>query len=250
MRCLAGVLLTAVTAVGCGGDGSGGSSAHVRVFAASSLTDAFEEIGAAFEDGHDGVRVDFAFAASSQLVAQIDAGAPASVLATADEQTMADAVAARHAREPQVFARNRLALAVEAGNPAGIDELADLDAPDLLFALCAEEAPCGRLGALALARAGVARTPTTYGESARAVLTAVELGEVDAGIVYVTDVRTADGDVDAVELELAGDPSLEARYPIATLAGAVAREESEAFVAFVRSDAGQSILRAHGFLPA
>ena len=226
-RGLVGVALVVLAA--CGG---GEDDRSVRVFAAASLTDAFEAIAATNGD------VELTLAASSQLVAQLDAGAEADVLATADEVTMAEVV-----DDTDVFARNRLTIAVEAGNPLGIAGLGDLADDDVLLAMCAPEVPCGRLGARALERAGVQREPTTHAESARAALTADELGEVDAAIVYATDVRSADGALDAVEIDIADDPDLEAVYPIAALTPA-----GEAFVALVLSEEGQAILREHGFL--
>lgn len=201
-----------------------GEEADVTVFAAASLTDAFTEIAGDSD-------VDLTFAGSSQLVAQLDAGADADVLATADEQTMADV-----SDDAVVFARNRLTIVVEEGNPLGIADLAGLADDGVLLALCAPEVPCGRLGARALEEAGLDREPTTYGENARAVVTAVELGEVDAALAYVTDVR--DG-VDAVPIS----PALEAVYPIAALTDA-----GEDFVELVLSDDGQAVLREHGFL--
>ena len=221
-------LVAVLPAIACSDDGDG-----TRVFAAASLTDAFTEI----VDGSD-IDADLTFAASSQLVAQLDAGADADVLATADEQTMAGVT-----DDAVVFARNRLTIAVERDNPLGIGSLEALAAEDVLLAMCAPEVPCGRLGALALDEAGVDRGATTFAENARAALTAVDLGEVDAAIVYVTDVQSSEGDVDAVEIDIADDPALEAAYPISALTGA-----GEDFVELVLSDEGQSVLRRHGFL--
>lgn len=217
----------ALVLAACGGDDAGTTA----VFAAASLTDVFTEIAGDAD-------VALTFAASSQLIAQIEAGADADVLATADEATMAEIT-----DDAVVFARNRLTVAVEAGNPLGIRSLDDLADEEVLLAMCAPEVPCGRLGALALEQAGVEREPTTFAESARAALTAVDLGEVDAAIVYVTDVRSADGAVDAVDIDIADDPALEAVYPIAALTGG-----GDDFVELVLSEEGQAILRRHGFL--
>ena len=211
----------------CGGDDDGAAA----VFAAASLTDVFSEIAADAE-------VALTFAASSQLVAQLEAGADADVLATADEATMAEVT-----DDAVVFARNRLTIAVEEGNPLGIGSLDDLADEGVLLAMCAPEVPCGRLGALVLDKAGVDREPTTFAENARAALTAVDLGEVDAAIVYATDVQSSEGAVDAVAIDVADDPELEAAYPISALTRA-----GDAFVELVLSDEGQSILRRHGFL--
>ncbi len=222
-------------ATGCAHD------ADVRVMAASSLGDAFDEIATAFE-AQSGFDVTVVTAGSASLRSQLVQGAPADVVALADEATMADLVDAGvvDAAAPAVFATNHLVLIAPAGNPAAISSLDDLGGR--LLAVCAPEVPCGRL-ALSLAEAnGVTLHPTSEEQNVRAVLTKVSLGEVDAGLVYVSDVAIG------VDVEVIADvphaEELRNRYPIATITD---DEPARAFVAFVVSPAGQSILAAHGF---
>ena len=228
--------------VGCGN--GGGESRQLRVLAASSLTDALTELEPTFERLHDGVDVTFQFGPSSALAEQVNQGAPADVLVTADEETMArvDGV------DPVLIARNRLSIVVEPGNPEGIGALADLASDGVITVLCAVEVPCGRLGALALTKAGVDLEPAAYEESVKGVVTRVALGEADAGIAYVTDVRAAGGDVDGIAIDIADDPELEAVYPAAVVPGARVASLAEAFVEVLTGRRGQDVLADHGFL--
>lgn len=219
---------------------------HVTVLAASSLTAAFTELGGAFEKLHEGARVTFSFAASSALAEQVVQGAPADALATADMKTMARVVEAGKAGAPTVIARNRLAIAVEPGNPRAVHGLADLSRVD--FVLCSPSVPCGSLGQAALDKAGVRATPRSLEENVKAVVAKVGLGEVDAGIVYLTDVRASDGKVDGVDIDIASDPALEAIYPMAVTTGSTEGRTAKAFVDFVLGDAGRAVLARHGFL--
>jgi molybdate transport system substrate-binding protein len=149
---------------------------------------------------------------------------------------------------PEVFARNRLEIVVPAGNEAGVDGLDDFADPDLLIGLCAEEVPCGELGREALEGAGVTPAQDTDEPDVRSLLTKFEAGDLDAGIVYATDVRAAG---DAVEgIEIPEEDNVIAECPIAALAGASEPAAAEAFVAFVLSAEGQAILASYGFLPA
>jgi molybdate transport system substrate-binding protein len=215
--------------------------------AATSLTEAFDEIGRRFEAAHPGVRVRFGYDASSTLVRQVVAGAPAGVLATADELTMQQAVDGGGVDAPAVFARNRLALVVRHGNPEGIRSLADLARPGLVVVLCAE-VPCGRLGRHALERAGVRAQPRSLEPNVKGVVSKVLLGEADAGIAYVTDVMAAAGAVEGVPVP--DHHNVVAIYPIAVARAAPDRAAADAFVAYVRSPAGQSVLERFGFQPA
>jgi molybdate transport system substrate-binding protein len=171
------------------------------------------------------------------------------VYASADEPTM-DRVA--DAREldgaPVLFARNRLAIIVEPGNPRDVDDLADLARSDVILVLCAPEAPCGRLAAMALSEAGVEVEPASLEENAKGVVSKVQLGEADAGIVYTTDVEAAGGAADGVPIESADDPTLEAHYLLAALRDADASEAARQWIDLVRSDEGQRVLGQHGFL--
>jgi len=224
----------------------GGSSSEVRVSAAASLTDAFAEIETAFEAAYPGNDVVLNFAGSSALREQIIEGAPADVFASANMSNMDSVVAAGEvAGEPRVFASNLLEIAVAPGNPAGVTGLADFSRPGLLIGLCAEGVPCGNFGRQALEKAGVVPSIDSNEPDVRALLTKIELGELDAGIVYVTDVASAGGRVEGIEIP--ASDNVVARYPIAALVSAPNPRGADAFVEFVLSDAGQAILSRYGF---
>jgi molybdate transport system substrate-binding protein len=217
----------------------------ITVFAAASLTDAFEEVGTSFETANPGASVEFNFAASSTLREQILAGAPADVFASANASNMDQVVDGGAATEPETFVENLLQIAVPTGNPGGVTGLADFADGDLLIGLCAEDVPCGQFGRAALANAGITPAVDTNEPDVRSLLTKVEAGELDAGIVYVTDVLAAG---DAVEgIDIPADQNVVAAYPITALTEAANREVADAFVAFVLSDEGQQILASYGF---
>lgn len=221
-------------------------SGSITVLAASSLTDAFNEVGRQFQAAHPGIAISFSFGASSTLAQQVNAGAPADVLATADEPTMQVAVTRGSVAGPSVFAHNRLALLVAKGNPKGIRTLADLARPGLIVVLCAAEVPCGRFGVQALDRAGVKVTPASLEANVRGVVAKVTLGEADAGIVYVTDARAAGDKAEGVSIPDA--QNVLAAYPIATVTTTRNAALANAFVAFVRAPDGQQILARAGFV--
>ncbi len=216
----------------------------ITVLAAASLTDAFNELGRQFQAAHPGIAISFSFGASSTLAQQVKAGAPADVLATADEATMQVAVAGGVA-QPEVFARNRLAILVARGNPKGVRDLADLARPDLVVVLCAAEVPCGRFGQQALDKAGVKASPRSLEANVRGVVSKVALGEADAGIVYVTDVRAAGDRAEGVTIPDA--LNVVATYPIATVTATRNGSLAGGFVAYVRSPEGRQILATAGF---
>ena len=226
-----------------GGSGSSESTARraITVFAAASLTDAFEQIATGFSRTGD-IDVEFNFLASSDLAAQIIEGAPADVFASADEASMARVIDEGIAAEPVVFAENRLSMAVPAGNPGGIEALDDLEDPDLVVALCNEDCPAGRYAIEVFERAGVAVEPDSLEADVRGVLTRVGLGEADAGVVYATEIA-ADPDVEGVDIP--DEINVVATYPIATLEGAP--DEASEFIGYVRSGPGQRILTDYGF---
>ena len=219
-----------------------GLSGELLVFAAASLTDVFSEIATAFGEQHPDVTVTFNFGPSSGLADQIAQGAPADVFASAS-RTHIDEVAV--GGEPAVFASNRLEIAVEPGNPLGIQGLADLARPHVTLVLAAPEVPAGRFAGEALSKAGVEATPASEEVDVRAVLQKVALGEADAGIVYTTDVRVSGDTVDGVEIPM--NCNVVADYPIAALAEAPNPEAARVFVDFVLSPGGQDILARHGF---
>ena len=245
---LAAALSAALLAAACGGgaEGAGGGGRHITVFAASSLTDAFGELGDLF-GRRERVEVAFNFLASSELAAQLEQGAAADVFASADEASMARVEEAGLVSEgPRVFAHNRLAIVVRPGNPEGVEDLSDLEEDRLVVALCAPACPAGHYAREALERAGVSVRPDSLETEVRAVVTRVASGEADAGIAYVTAAGAARGVVEAVAIPASDD--VVADYPIAVLQGA--RAEARSFVELVVSPEGQRVLRRHGFLPA
>lgn len=250
-------LAAAVFLAACSGPGTdgrvGGTPADdgavegpLLVSAAASLTDAFGAMAAAFEAAHPGVDVVLNTAGSSALRTQILEGAPADVFASANTRNMDRVVEAGEvAGEPRVFARNRLQIAVPAGNPAGIRGLGDFGNQALHLGLCAEGVPCGDFARQALDRAGVVPALDTNEPDVRALLTKIELGELDAGITYVTDVASTEGAVEGIDIP--DDVNVTAVYPIAVLAGAPNPATARAFVDFVVSEPGQAILARYGF---
>lgn len=222
-----------------------GVTGTITVFAAASLTDAFEDIAEDFEAANPGARVTFNFAASSTLATQINEGAPADVFAAANPSTMATVTDAGNAGgEPVVLVRNQLVIAVEAGNPLGIEGLKDLTNPDVRVALCAEQVPCGAAAKTAIEASGLTITPVSFEENVRAALSKVSLGEVDAALVYATD-AAIDDTVDAVEFSESAEAIND--YPIVVLRDAPNRPGAEAFVAWVLSPEGAAVLTEYGF---
>jgi molybdate transport system substrate-binding protein len=241
--------LPLVALAGCGDDGATDESpisGRVVVLAASSLTESFSALGKAFEARHPGATVTFSFAASSELATQIEQGAPADVFASASRTTMAlVSDTGGTADEPVVFVRNTLEIAVPAGNPAGVTGLADFAKEDLVIALCAPEVPCGAAAEEVFAAAKLTPKPDTLEADAKATLSKVTLGEVDAALVYRTDVLAAGDKVEGIDFpEAAGAVS---DYPIAVLADAPDPEAAQAFVDLVQSAAGGKVLAEAGF---
>ncbi len=253
MRTLQRTLMSAVALLGCvsacgDDDGAGDSSGDLTVFAAASLTDAFTEIGDAFMVEHPDANVTFNFAASSELVTQINEGAPADVFASADQTNMTKLTdAGNNGSDPVVFATNLLEIIVAPDNPLGITGVADLENEDLITVVCAPEVPCGTYAQQIFDAAGVTVTPDSLEENVRAVVTKVTAGEADAGIVYKTDV-TAAGD-QASGVEIPADINVVAEYPIVITLEAPNPEGAQAFIDFVLDEQGQKILDSYGFLP-
>jgi len=218
----------------------------LTVFAAASLKAAFTEIGQKFEAENPGVTVTFNFAGSSDLVAQIQQGAPADVFASADTKNMDIAVTANLLDgRAENFATNTLEIATPPDNPANIRSLDDLAAPGVKVVLCAEQVPCGSAAAKVEQAAGVDIKPVSEEQSVTDVLGKVISGEADAGLVYVTDVKAAGDKVHGVEFP----ESAEAvnTYPIASLKGSIGNGLAEHFIAFVTGPEGQAVLAAAGF---
>ena len=233
-RIAAAVAATVVLLAGCG-DSAAGSK--LTVLAAASLAEAF----AGFEAG----ATTYSFAGSQQLVAQVEAGAPADVVATADETAMERLVRAGLVEAPRIFARNRLAIAVARGNPQRVGGLADLGRPGLRVALADPSVPAGRYAAQVLERAGVTVRPVSLELDVKAVAARVASGEAHAGIVYVTDARNGPG-VEGVGIPDAANVT--ASYPVAVIRAGRHVEAARGFVDRLLGDPGQSVLAATGFL--
>ena len=230
----------------------------VTVFAAASLTEAFNELGRRFEREHPGTRVRFNYAGSQQLVLQLQQGAEADAFASADERWMRTAQEdGLLAGAPTLFARNRLVVIVPAGNPARVSALPDLARPGLKIVLAAEAVPAGRYTRQALDKlAGAAGFPADYAarvlanvvseeDNVKAVVTKVELGEADAGFVYRSDVRP--GAARAIKvLEISDRYNVIAAYPIALVRGSKHIAVARRFVELVLGDSGQVVLERHG----
>lgn len=236
---LAAVLLAAATA--CGGSGASGGT-KLTVFAAASLTEPFTAIGKAFEEQHPQVRVEFSFGASSDLATQVNQGAPADVIATASTTTM-DLV--KPAEASKDFAANSMEIAVPAGNPAHIRTLQDLTRKGVKLAVCQAEVPCGAVAATVFANAEVTVHPVTEETDVKAVLTKVSLGELDAGIVYVSDVKTAGKSVTGVPIP--DGVNAVTTYPISVVRGTKHQQLAEEFEKLVLSSSGHRALAASGF---
>ncbi|TDD25311.1 molybdate ABC transporter substrate-binding protein [Nonomuraea diastatica] len=244
--------LTALPGCGSGAPAASTSSTspgegakEVTVFAAASLTETFTELGRTFEAAHPGTTVKLNFGSSSTLAQQIVQGAPADVFASASPATMKTVTDASLAGSPTTFARNKLQIAVPAGNPAKVDELKDLTVPQVKVALCAEQVPCGAAAVKALDAAGLEVTPVTLEQDVKATLTKVELGEVDAALVYTTDVIASGGKVRGIAFPEADQAIND--YPIAVLTEAPAGDLARRLVDLVVSRQGKDTLTKAGF---
>lgn len=226
------------------------TTTEVTVFAAASLQGAFDQIAAQLEAENPRLTVrPVTYDGSSTLATQLVGGASADVFASADAATMATVTdAGLAAGAPAVFATNTLEIVVAPGNPRGIGSLADLAALSAAggrVVLCAAAVPCGSAASAVLDGAGVTLTPASEEQSVTAVLTKVQTGDADAGLVYATDVLAAGDSVEGVAFAEAA--SAVNAYPIVALGSAGDAAAAQAFVDLVLSARGQQILRAHGF---
>ena len=257
-RAALAALLVAALLAGCSEPGSEAREARLTVFAASSLTESFRAIGAVFQQAHPGVTIEFNFASSSALATQIAQGAPADVFASADAAKMEQlASQALLDAAPVAFARNTPVIVVPADNRAKIEAPRDLGRPGVKLVLAAADVPIGNYARQVIDRLatdpayGVAfrdatlRNVVSNEANVRAVLSKVELGEADAGIVYRTDAAVAGTKVRTVALPEAAN--VVATYPIAVVRASRQRDLARAFIEFVRGAEGQRALRAAGF---
>jgi molybdate transport system substrate-binding protein len=238
------LLLACLSACGSDTDGAAGKTT-ITVFAAASLKGAFTEMGKQYEAENDGVTVKFNFAGSSDLVAQLQQGASADVLATADDATMKKATDDDLVAVLDKLGTNTLEIATPPGNPANIDSLADLANPDVKVVVCAPEVPCGAAALAVQKAAGVDIKPVSEEQSVTDVLGKVSSGEADAGLVYVTDVRAAGDQVHGVPFPESAKAVN--NYPIAVLAHGNHQATAGDFLDYVIGTKGQSILAAAGF---
>lgn len=253
-RTAAAAVLLAVAA-GCGdvengpsgaGGATDGGGRTLTVFAAASLTETFTALGKTFEGSHPGVKVRFNFGGSSTLARQITQGAPADVFASANPATMKTVAGAGDASgQPRVFARNRLVIAIPKDDPGRVSTLRDLSRPGLKVVLCAVQVPCGSAAKTALDAAGVEVEPASREKDVKAVLTKVGLGEADAGLVYRTDVRAADGRVRGIEFPEAAGAAND--YPIVQVAKTPDAALAGDFIGLVLGAQGRAVLTRAGF---
>ena len=244
--------LATVAAAGCTSSntttpssGSSPSTGTITVFAAASLMESFTKIGKQFEAAHKGDTVKFSFGPSSGLSEQITSGAPADVFASASPKNMDEVVTAGDASSPQNFAKNVMEVATPPNNPGSVTSVNDLAKSSVKVALCQPQVPCGVVAAEVFKNAGITVKPVTLQPDVKSVLTQVETGNVDAGMVYVTDVKAAGTKVKGVTIP--ADQNASTLYPIATIKSSKHESVAKEFVDYVLSPAGQQVLTAAGF---
>ena len=254
-----GLVLTA-----CGGSGSGDSSnsdapVALDIFAAASLTEAFTTIKTNYEEANPKVILTFNFAGSNTLSQQILAGAPADVFASADTQNMDKVTKEDLVNDPQVFAKNKLEVIVPKANPGNITTLKDLANPGVKIAVADASVPVGQYTLEVLGKMGksseygaayetaVKGNFVTKETSVKGVLQKVQLGEVDAGYVYVSDAYTAKDEVTGITIP--DQFNVIAEYPIASVKSSSNQSAADAFIKYVLSDAGQAVLKDYDFIP-
>ncbi len=258
MRSRVSLLIVAaafLAACGSGGNAASNSSTstslsgYISVFAAASLNASFNALGTSFHRANPGVGVNLIYAGTPTLVTQIEQGAPADVFASADTTSMdklsADGFTMGTSR---VFAHNQLEIVVAPGNPKGITKLADLAKPGVIYISEGPTVPAGKYSLQALATAGVKVTPKSLETSVTAVISKIELGEADAGIVYTTDINAAGNKVQGIQIPTADN--VIATYPMVAVKGTKNSAAADAFIAYVLSTTGQSMLASFGFLSA
>lgn len=245
---------TALVLAGCGSptpattptQTSTGVTGDITVFAAASLTESFQKLGKEFEAANPGAKVKFNFAGSSALAQQINQGAPADVFASAAPANMKQVTDTKAiTATPTTFVKNTLQIAVPKGNPGKITGLADFAKADLKIALCAEQVPCGAASKKVFEAAKITAAPDTLEQDVKAVLTKVSLGEVDAALVYRTDVKAAGDKVEGKDFAEADKAVND--YPIAQLDKAPNAAAAKAFIDYVLSDKGKKVLSEAGF---
>jgi molybdate transport system substrate-binding protein len=220
----------------------------LNIFAASSLTDAFNEEKTKLESANSGLSITNNFAGSQALVTQIQQGAPADVFASASDTNMQTLVDAGLVDTPQIFAKNKLEIAVAPGNPKNIKNLADTEKSGVTLVLADPTVPAGKYARQAYEQAGLPEPKPASNElDVKAVLTKLTTGEADAVVVYVTDVQAAGDTVEGVAIP--DNQNVVATYPIAVVKASKNAEAARAYVAEIVGADGQTELKSKGFLP-
>jgi len=228
--------------------GSAKPTGTLVVFAATSLTDAFNQIGQQFEAANPGLTVKFNYNGSSSLATSINQGAPADVFASAAPKNMKTVTDAGEASgTPKDFATNSGEIMVEKGNPKHIKSVSDLANSAIKTVVCAPEVPCGQVATAIFKNAGVTVKPVSEETNVGGVVTKVTLGEADAGIVYVTDVKANESKASGVTIP-ANENDITS-YPIAQLKAAPNATAAAAFISYVLGPQGQAVLASFGFQP-
>lgn len=247
--------LTAALALGaaaCGGSSGGeqqpAPARTLTVSAAASLTDVYEALKPQFEQANPGTTVRFNFGGSDTLAQQVVQGVPADVLATASTRTMQTAQqAGRIQGEPVTYASNQLQIAVQPGNPKGVVDLSSLVGPQVTESICAPAVPCGAATEAAERAAGVTLDPVSEEQDVRSVLQRVQTRNVDAGLVYVTDVRASNGQVQGIDFPQATAQGAAQNYLIGAVAGSQNADLATSWVQFVTGPQGDAALQQAGF---
>lgn len=243
-RALAAVAAAAMLAATLAGCSSGSGKTKLTVFIASSLTPTFTTLEQQFEKAHPDVDVVLSPGSSTTLATQITQGAPADVIATADQQSIQLVVkAGQTAAKPVQFATNTLVIAVPKGNPGNVTGVQSLSTAS--FVACDPTAPCGIAAAAMLKSAGITAKPKSYEPDVATTLTQVESGQVDAGIVYVTDAKSAGSQVEAVPIP--ASVNVVNPYYIAAIKGSSQSKLANEWIALVTSQAGLGVLQKAGF---
>ncbi len=235
------------TTAGAGSTTSPGASGPVTVFAAASLTESLNDLQTALKASDPGLAVTYSFGGSGALVTQIQQGAPADVIATADTASMNKLTAAGLAEAPTTFARNKLEILVAPGNPKAINGLSDLSRSEVKLVVEDETVPAGKYSAQALRTAGVTVSPVSKEADVKSAVAKVTTGEADATIVYVTDVNAAGSNGQGIEIP--DGQNVIAEYPIAIVKATRSHAAAAAFVGAVAGGSGQDALHRRGFLP-
>lgn len=245
-----------LVATGCAQEKGGGSvKTTLVVYAASSLTEAFQSVEEAFEKANSEIEVKISFAGSQVLRVQIEQGAQVDVFASANQGHMNGLIASGHIPDSKAFASNELVLVVPRANPAAIEVFGDLTKASLIV-LGSDNAPVGIYTRQMLDRAGlvlgrdflasVLSHVVSLEHNVRLVRSKVEMGEADAAIIYRTEASSARLKMVPIPKNL----NAQVRYPIGVLARSANASQAKRFVDYVLSEEGRRILYHHDFLGA